>query len=127
MGITEKMNLVLSYIDAYNRFDIDGMLTLVHPEVVFKNITGGEVNTEVSGIDALRDLANQARELFSSRHQEIIDIRFADNCAEADIAFEGVLAIDLAGGMEAGDIIALEGRSEFEFKGNKIWRITDIT
>jgi hypothetical protein len=67
----EKRSLIESYLNAYNTFDIDGMIAVIHPGIEFKNISGGEVNAESSGIDALRQMAEQSKGLFSSRRQTI--------------------------------------------------------
>ena len=123
----EQKILIQSYIAAYNSFDIDGMVALVHPEVVFKNVAGGEVNAEAVGANQFRQMAIQSKALFSSRHQKATNFRFTGDTATIDIAYEGVLAIDLPNGMKAGEVLRLEGRSEFEFKDGKIYRITDFS
>lgn len=43
------------------------------------------------------------------------------------IDYEGVLAADLPNGMKAGEILRLNGKSEFTFRDEKIYRITDIS
>ena len=123
----EQKTIIQSYIAAYNSFDIDGMVALVHPEVVFKNIAGGEVNAEAVGVDQFRQLALQSKALFSSRQQKATDFRFTGDTATIDIAYEGVLAVDLPNGLKAGDVLRLNGRSEFEFKDGKIHKITDFS
>jgi ketosteroid isomerase-like protein len=35
--------LIERYIAAYNAFDVPGMLVLLHPDVTFENVVGGEV------------------------------------------------------------------------------------
>lgn len=39
---------IRNYITAYNEFDVDRMAALVYPEVIFKNVSGGEVNAEAA-------------------------------------------------------------------------------
>ena len=102
------------------------MVALVHPEVVFKNVAGGKVNAEAVGAVQLREMAIQSKALFSSRHQKATSYNFTENTATIDIAYEGVPAVDLPSGMKAGEILRLNGRSEFEFKDGKIYRITDF-
>lgn len=48
MDEDEKRSLVKHYLAAYNAFDIDGMMELIHPNIEFKNISGGEVNATAS-------------------------------------------------------------------------------
>ena len=119
--------IIQSYIAAYNNFDIDAMVVLVHPKVVFKNIAGGEVNAEAIGSDQFRELAAQSKTLFSSRHQKATNFKFSGNIAKTDIAYEGTVAVDLPNGIKAGEVLRLNGRSEFEFKDGKIYRITDYS
>jgi hypothetical protein len=127
MNESEKRVLVDSYVAAYNALDVEGMLATVHPEVEFRNVAGGEVDASASGIEALRRLAECSKELFSSRHQEITDFRIEGAIAVATIRFEGVLSADLPNGMKAGDLMRLEGRSEFGFRDGRIDRITDFS
>jgi hypothetical protein len=46
MVSTNKRETIGRYIEAYNSFDIDGMLSLLHPEVRFKNLSNGVTNAE---------------------------------------------------------------------------------
>jgi hypothetical protein len=61
MTSPDPKSLILDYISAYNHFDVEGMLSLMHSDVVFKNVSGGDVNAIATGIDELRELANRAR------------------------------------------------------------------
>jgi ketosteroid isomerase-like protein len=123
----EQKKIIQNYITAYNSFDIDGMVALAHPKVVFKNIAGGKVTAEASGADQYRELAIQSKALFSSRQQEATNLKFTENIVTADIAYEGILAVDLPNVMNAGEKLRLNGRSEFEFKDGKIYRIDDFS
>lgn len=53
MTLEEQKILIQNYIAAYNSFDIDGMLALVHPEVLFKNIADGQINAEAKGTNSV--------------------------------------------------------------------------
>jgi len=47
----EKMkSLICSYIEAYNKFDIDAMIELLHPGIEFRNYSGGELNAQATSI-----------------------------------------------------------------------------
>jgi hypothetical protein len=116
--------LVDRYIDAYNRMDVDKMLLTVHPNVEFKNISGGVVNASTSGVAELKALAQQSLSLFSERHQDILSF---DSGAVASIAFRAVVASDLPNGLKKGQVLNLLGRSEFEFRDGAISKITDIS
>lgn len=123
----EKKKAIVEYIDAYNSFDIDGMLSFVHPEVIFQNVVDGKVTVETVGIDQLRRLAIESKSLFSFRQQDITSLSFIESRVTAAIDFEAVLAVDFPNGMKAGDSLRLAGRSEFEFIDGKLSKITDIS
>lgn len=123
----EKQDIIHRYIAAYNRFDIEGMLACIHPEVVFQNIAGGRINAEAVGIEPFRELAVQSRALFSSRRQTISNILFMDDITTVDISFEAVAAANLPNGIKAGQVLKLNGHSEFQFKEGKLCRITDYS
>lgn len=127
MTLEQQKILIQHYIAAYNSFDVDGMLALVHPEVIFTNVADGQVNAEARGVNNFRDMALQSKALFSSRHQKMTNFKCVGDVTVINIAYEGVLAIDLANGMKAGTTLRLNGRSEFEFKDDKIYRITDFS
>lgn len=123
----ERQQLVERFIAAYNGFDIDGMLALVHPDIVFKNISGDIVTAEAAGDEAFRELAMQSKAAFASRKQTVTDIRFDAETTVVDIAYEGVLAVDLPNGLKAGDVLRLNGRSEYTFRDGRIYQITDFS
>ncbi len=123
----EKRALIERYLQAYNASDVDGMLVLLQPTVEFRNIAGGEVTAETSGINALRTLAEHSNNMFSLRKQTLTRFALHDNQALIEVDFEGVLATDLPNGMKKGETLRLTGRSEFTFHDGKINRITDIS
>lgn len=42
--------IIENYIDAYNSFDIDRMLSDMHKDIKFENISNGEVNLTTNGL-----------------------------------------------------------------------------
>jgi hypothetical protein len=58
--------------------DIDGMLLVVHPDIKFKDISGGVVNANARGVSDLKALAEQSLSVFSERHQEILSFEAND-------------------------------------------------
>lgn len=127
MNKDDKRSLIERYLDAYNAFDIDGMMSVIHPDIVFKNVSGGEVNATASGANEFRKLAGQSKKLFSMRTQTITSFEMKDDQAFICVDYEGVIASDLPNGMKAGETLRLNGRSEFDFRDGKIYRITDIS
>jgi ketosteroid isomerase-like protein len=123
----EKRRIIERYLAAYNSFDIDGMMALIHPEVEFKNISGGEVNATANGTEEFRKLAEWSNALFTSRKQAVTSYREDGETAYTDVDYEAVLATDMPNGMKAGETFRIKGRSEFRFRDGKICGITDIS
>ena len=127
MSPIEIRKLVDRYIEAYNRKDIDAMLSDVHPQVEFKNVSAGAVNASTTGVSELRTLAQKSLFLFSERHQKIESFEIQGSVTVVIIAFRAVVAADLPNGLKKGQVLNLSGRSEFEFQDGAISKITDIS
>ena len=125
MADSEKRILIEQFVDAYNRFDVDGMLALLTSDVLFENLADGQLTAATSGIAEFRQLAEQSKALFSERKQTITALKFRPASVVASIAWRGVFAIDVLNGPAAGTVIELEGESEFEFSGGRLSRIVD--
>lgn len=119
--------LIEQFLDAYNRFEIEGMVELVDPEIEFRNVSGGDLDTSAIGKDEFRELAEQSAFLFSSRRQTPTNFQVDDEVATVDIDFTGTLATDIPDGPKAGEELHVTGRSEFEFRDDKIYRLTDYS
>ena len=113
------------YLAAYNAFDVPGMLELLHAEVEFRNVAGGEVTAAAHGIDEFRQLAERGAQLFSSRRQAIRQYAQDGDTATIDVDYEGVLAADLGPTLRTGDTLRLTGRSTFRFRDGMIASIVD--
>lgn len=127
MTSSRQKEVIESYVAAYNSFDVEAMLKFVHPDVVFRNVAGGEVNATATGIHEFRKLSERAKSFFSARCEQITGLESVGDTATVDISFKAVLAVDLPNGMKAGDIHKLTGRSVYEFLDAKIYRITDYS
>ena len=125
MSIVTPEELIQSYIDAYNRFDIDAMCVLLTPAIRFEHYTNGELGAQASGLPAFRALAETGAALFAQREQRVTTLRIDGHHAFAAIAFQGKLAADVPGGPPAGTVFALDGRSEFTFDQGRISKIVD--
>ena len=123
----QKQSQIENYVQAYNAFDVAGMLRDLHPQVVFKNIANGEVNMELTGVEAFENQANQAKAIFSERQQTITQVEFSEEAVTIQIDYEGVVAQDLPSGLKAGQELKLNGRSVFKFADDKISEIQDIS
>jgi hypothetical protein len=119
--------IIRDYVNAYNNFDLDGMLKDVVPSVQFKNISAGKTDMTLNGIAEFKEQALQAKNLFSSRKQTITSLKYADGKVIVEIDYHAVLAVDLPNGIEKGTELNLKGKSEFTVAADKIIEITDIS
>ncbi len=122
---SRKRALIETFIEAYNRFDVDRMVSLMHPECSFRNISAGEVNASADGIQPFRELAEASRAVFSSRRQTLTGYREEAGVITVDIDYEAVPKINLPNGLKAGQTLRLNGRSEYEIRDGLIYKLTD--
>lgn len=127
MNSADMRVLIERYISAYNRMNVAEILPTLHPDVEFRDISGGIVNASTIGIAEFKELAEQSLALFSERHQDILAFEATGKLAVASIGFRAVVANDLPNGLKKGQVLSLTGRSEFEFLGELIAKITDIS
>lgn len=125
MDDSNRKSLIDRYIAAYNAFDVEGMLALLAPDIVFENFSNGQRTSTVSGVDEFRRLAEASTSLFSEREQRITAWRQGPDHAVASIAYRGRLAVDMPDGPPAGTVLELQGESEFAFADGLISRIVD--
>ena len=124
---TEYQNIVEKYVTAYNAFDVNGMTENMHSDIVFENVSGGEVDLTTRGLTDFKAQAEKAKAIFSKRKQTILNWEFVDELVRIEIQDVGELAIDLPSGLNEGDILELYGFSEFTFKEGKIIGLKDIS
>lgn len=127
MNNNQQQEIISNYINAYNNFDVPGMLEYLHEDIEFKNRSNGEVNMTLNGVEAFGLQAEQATHLFSQRHQEIISIVHDADQVDVAISYKGTLAIDLPNGMKKGEELSMKGKSVFRFLEGKIISLTDIS
>ncbi|WP_426285585.1 nuclear transport factor 2 family protein [Luteibacter sp. E-22] len=117
--------LIEAYLDAYNRFDIDGMLATLSDDVRFEHHSGGELSVATEGKVDFEKLARVGAAMFASRQQFVTELREVGDAVIADIQFHGEIADDIPDGPGAGTVIEMRGTSEFRFAGGKIVRVVD--
>lgn len=127
MTTAQKEQLIRNYTDAYNRFDVEGMLNTLSDDIHFENHSQGEVNLSLDGIEAFGKQARFAASAFKERRQTILSLRHEADQSHAEIDYRGVLAVDLPIGPKNGEDIQLKGKSVFRFSEDKISHITDIS
>lgn len=121
----QQRALIEAYITAYNAFDVPGMTQNLHPDILFENSSGGQVDLSLTGVDAFQKQATEAAGYFTSRKQTVTNWQFKGDTVTINIDYEAVLAVDLPNGMKAGDLLRLQGESEFVFAEEQIISITD--
>ena len=120
-----QRTIILDYIQAYNAIDIEGMAKNLHENVLFENISDGQVNLATKGIEAFTKQAEAAKKYFAQREQKITSWNFEENKVTIHISYKAILALDLASNMKAGDTLQLQGQSTFTFKDGLISSIQD--
>jgi ketosteroid isomerase-like protein len=123
--VDELRAVIERYVEAYNAFDVPGMLAVLHPDVEFRNVSGGEVTASTRGREEFRQLAERAATLFARRRQTVVDYGRDGAGAWIAVAYEGVLAADLGPTLRAGDTLRLAGRSTFVFRDGLIVELVD--
>ena len=121
--MTASEACIRRYIDAYNRKDIDAMMACLTPDVVFRDISNGEITLELTGQNAFRKQAQQAAQLFGERQKTITSLTGYGDFWEATIAYRGTFAI----GPRAGQTIELQGQARFFMENDRITQLTDMS
>lgn len=120
-----QQQIIENYVESYNNFDVAGMTEHMDENVVFENITNGEVDLRTEGLNDFKNQAESAKQFFKQRKQTIRSWEFNDSRVSIVIFCQAVLAIDLPNGLKSGDMLELEGISEFHFENGKIISLID--
>lgn len=125
--MSNKEKIINNYIEGYNQFDIDKMVLDFDDNIIFENISNGEVNMTLSGITAFKEQAEQAKAYFSAKTQTITSLEYKDDEVEVQIGYYAILGMDFPNGLKKGDELKLKGKSIFKFLDDKIIKLTDIS
>jgi steroid delta-isomerase-like uncharacterized protein len=117
--------LIEAYIDAYNRFDVEGMLVTLADDVRFEHHVAGDIAVATDGKADFEKLARVGAALFASREQTIVSLRDEGDTVIATVDFHGEIAEDIPEGPGAGTLIDMRGTSTFSFVDSKISRVID--
>jgi hypothetical protein len=124
--MTNREKIINHYIEGYNQFDVEKMVTDFDENIIFENISNGETNMLLTGLTAFTKQAREAITYFSTREQTVKSIKHSIDQTEVEISYAAVLAVDFPGGLQKGDRLEMEGKSIFKFQGDKIIKLTDI-
>jgi len=124
-----KRDLNVRYLQAYNCFDLEGMVNTLSDEVEIENVRKGKLESASKGIPAFSELTGKAALVFSYRKQTILELEEDADSICINVDYEATLATDLymnEADYKQGDTLKLNSRSEFTFAHDKISRIRDI-
>jgi hypothetical protein len=127
MDAMQAKMLVDKYVEAYNSFDVPGMLAGLHPEVQFEHSTNGDVTVRLEGKAAFEAQAIRAAAWFTERKQHVTAFRWQDEQAEVNVDYFAITATDLPNGIKAGATLQFSGRSSFSFRDELIAFIQDFS
>ena len=119
--------IIKNYVNGYNQFSIDDMVADFDDNIIFENIQNGEADIFLVGMEAFKQQAEQAKTYFSERTQTIQSFKHIDNRTEIEITYQAVVGMDFPNGLKKGQELHLSGKSIFEFDGDKIIKLTDIS
>jgi hypothetical protein len=122
---TSKIEIVQKFIEAYNSLNVEKMITYLHPEIEFINISNGEENVHTKGINEFRELANKSLEIFREREQKIISYTELKDTVNVEINYHAIFAIDLPSGLKSGDNMDMKGKSRYVFNNDLISLLID--
>ena len=67
----EKEKIIRNYIEGYNQFDVEKMVRDFEEEIIFNNISNGEVNLSLKGLEAFKAQAEMTKHYFSELFKPI--------------------------------------------------------
>ena len=122
-----RETIIKNYIEGYNQFNIDKMVNAFDDNIIFEKIQNDKTNMSLNGIVEFKLQAEQAIAYFSKREQKIKSFNHTEKTTEIEIDYEAVLGMDFPNGLKKGQQVKIIGKSVFEFEGNKIIKLTDIS
>lgn len=117
--------IVHTYLDAYNRKDVEALVACVAESIVFEHVSNAGSGVRVEGRSAFADLATHGAALFATRHQAVRTAVVDGDRVALEVDWTGVPAVDL-GAMAAGVPVTLRGASFLTIADGRLIRIVDI-
>ena len=118
--------IVQKYISAYNDFDIETMVSLMHADCIFESRVNNKVMLSTKGQTSFRQICNLSKKNYKYRKQIIEDFKEYDNKVEVKLYFKATLAVDIPDLGKKDEVISFETKSIFEFKSGLIYKITNL-
>ncbi|WND03964.1 nuclear transport factor 2 family protein [Temperatibacter marinus] len=119
--------VIRKFITSYNEKDVDAMMSCLHREAEFENISNYFAAMNWKGHDSIRALAESSAAAFASRKQTVLMAVVEGDKVALQVEFAGVPLVDLPNGMKAGEATILRGASFFTLKDDKIISLSDMS
>lgn len=117
---------VQKYISAYNNFDIETMISLLHNDCIFESKQNNIVTLRTKGKPDFRQICNLSKNNYKYRKLVIEDFKEYENTLELKLYFKATLAVDIPDLGKKNEQISFETKSIFEFKNTLIYKIINI-
>jgi hypothetical protein len=122
-----REEIIKNYVEAYNHFDTNRMVTDFDDMIRFENISNGETNLTIEGLAAFKDQAEKTNNYFLKRKQTIKSFTHHRYETEVEVSYHAIAATDLPNGIKEGEEFNLEGKSVFTFANDKVIELKDIS
>jgi ketosteroid isomerase-like protein len=123
--MTQNRKLVESYLNDYNRKDIESMLEHFADDAKFESVSNVSGVIRANNKKELRELASMSLEYFSERRQAVLFWVIDNDRVAIEIDYWCKVAKDLPNGKKTGEEITLRGASFFTIKDGLINRLVD--
>ncbi|RSC95807.1 nuclear transport factor 2 family protein [Tenacibaculum singaporense] len=123
----KELNLIKTYVEGYNSFDVDKMISVLNKDIVFENYTNNSLTLKLDGINQFKEQAEKVLLFFSERKQEIEEIISKEEYYEVHLKYTATLQVDLSEELKKGNQLNLKGKSIFFFQDDTITKIEDYS
>lgn len=123
-NIEKTISLVNSFVVAFSKFDIKALEPLLSDNIIFKNISQGEILEEASNKIEFALILEQAKILFSNRDIKIQAVNIKENIIEVDTQIEATMAISTPDGLRAGQDISYKATLVITLEQNLISKLS---
>lgn len=119
MQDTQKQ-IIESYLQACNDLNVGAIVSHVHDNLLFQNISNGEVTIETKGKAAFTEQAEMTKTFFQERMITPLAWKESDEVVIVDVDYKAILAISFSETLQPGDNFEVVGQMIFGFDSDKI-------
>lgn len=125
LTVEAKRELVERLFIAFNSFDTDGVLELLHPDCNYRVIAAGQIVLNAEGLEAIKALLFEESKQSSSRKKTVMELFSRGEQLILELSYSRVLAIS-ENGKKVGDIKSVNGIAEVRFDGQHIVEYVEL-